>query len=233
MKNTIHIPAKTRPGRATASIYCYPYNKVTGKTMTRYIGSFRIDMDPEAVPLGIELGPGERHAGITITRHAPFKLQPEHFVLIKGWLEAYGTYRQARAAQLAQNERERTALKAELREEIRREMNQEQLDARQAMRAKTIGLALIEAETAVLRACEELLAEAQLAAASGSKLSHRRSLNTTVRSDMSTLDILQARANRIRVHAIGQLEQACQAAALMVKPARRAKTPGQNKSQGK
>lgn len=233
MKNTIHIPAKTRPGRATASIYCYPYNKATGKTMTRYIGSVRIDMDPEMVPLDTELKPGERRAGITITRNAPFKLELEHLVHIKTWLGAHGTYRQNRAAELAQSERERIALKAELREEVRRELQQEQLDARHALRAQTVGLSLIEAEAAIVQACKELLTEAQLATESGSKLSHRRSLNTTVRPDMSTLDILQARANRIRVHAIGQLEQACQAASLMVKPARRTKTPSQNKSPGK
>jgi hypothetical protein len=54
-----------RGSRATASIYCYPYNKTTGKTMTRYVGSFRVDLDPDAVPRGVELQPGERQAGIT------------------------------------------------------------------------------------------------------------------------------------------------------------------------
>jgi hypothetical protein len=224
MKNTIHIPAKTRSGRATASIYCYPYNKETGKTMTQYIGSFRIDMDPDAVPSDLELEPGERRAGITITSNAPFKLQPEHLAIIKSWLEVNGTYRQTRAALVAHKEQVRATLKAELQEEIRREMEQEKLAARQALRATTVGLALVEAEAAVIRACEELLAEAELAVANGSKLSQRRSLNTTVREGMSSLDILQARANRIRVDAVAQLEQACQKAGLMVTPKRRAKS---------
>jgi hypothetical protein len=108
-----------------------------------------------------------------------------------------------------------------VREEVRRELEQEQLAARQAKRAGTVGAALIEAEAAVLRACEELLAEAKAAAAAGSQLAHRRSLNTTVRASMSTLDVLQARANRVRVDAIAKLEQACQDAGLMVRPERR------------
>jgi len=221
MKTTIHIPTRTRPGRATASIYCYPYNKTTGKTMTRYVGSFRVDLNPDAVPREAELQPGERRDGITVSAEAPFMLGPAHLEAIRAWLEVHGTYRRMLAEQVSRAEEERTALKAAVREEVRRELEEELLAARQAKRAGTVGAALIEAEAAVLRACEELLAEAKAAAAAGSQLSHRRSLNTTVRAGMSTLDVLQARANRVRVDAIAKLEQACQTAGLMVKPERK------------
>lgn len=221
MKTTIHIPTRTRPGRATASIYCYPYIKTTGKTMTRYVGSFRVDLDPDAVPREAELQPGERRDGITVSPGAPFTLGPAHLEAIRAWLEVHGTYRRMLAEQLSRAEEERAALKAAVREEVRRELEQELLAARQAKRAGTVGTALMEAEAAVLRACEELLAEAKAAAAAGSQLSHRRSLNTTVRPGMSALDVLQARANRVRVDAIAKLEQACQDAGLMVRPERR------------
>jgi len=167
MKNNIHIPTKTRPGRATASIYCYPYNPTTGKTMTRYVGSFRVDLDPDAVPRGVELQPGERRAGITISPQAPFSLGPESLEAIRAWLETHGTYRRLVAEQVHRVERERAALRAALRDEVRRELEQEQLAARQVHRSKTVGAALMEAEAAVLRACEELLAEAKAASAAG------------------------------------------------------------------
>lgn len=221
MKTTIHIPTRTRPGRATASIYCYPYIKTTGKTMTRYVGSFRVDLDPDAVPREAELQPGERRDGITVSAEAPFTLGPAHLEAIRAWLEVHGTYRRMLAEQVSRAEEERAALKAAVREEVRRELEEELLAARQAKRAGTVGTAPMEAEAAVLRACEELLAEAKAAATAGSQLAHRRSLNTTVRPGMSALDVLQARANRVRVDAIAKLEQACQDAGLMVRPERR------------
>lgn len=221
MKATIHIPTQPRPGRATASIYCYPYNPATGKTMTRYVGSFRVDLNPDAVPRGVDLQPGTRRDGISISPQAPFTLKLEHLEGIRAWLEAHGTYRRTVAEQIARTEQERAALKSALREEVRRELEQEQLAARQAQWSQTVGSALMEAETAVLRACDELLTEAKAATARGSQLTHRRSLNTTLRPDMSDLDILQARANRVRVDAIARLEQVCQAAGLMVRPERK------------
>jgi hypothetical protein len=189
--------------------------------MTRYVGSFRVDLDPDAVPRGVELQPGEREAGITVSAEAPFALGPAHLEAIRAWLEVHGNFRRTLAEQVSRAQQERAALKAAVREEVRRELEQEQLAARQAKRAGTVGAALIEAEAAVLRACEELLDEAKAAAAAGSQLAHRRSLNTTVRAGMSTLDVLQARANRVRGGAIAKLEQACQDAGLMVRPERR------------
>lgn len=221
MTNHLHIPTRPRPGRATVTLYCYPYNKATGKTMTRYVGSLRLDMDPDALPLETVLQPGERCCGLTVSARAPFALQRHHMETIRQWLNRHGTYRQHRHAQQARERQEREALKAVCREEVRQELAQAQADAQRQARAQTVGYALVEAEAALLQACDELLAEAQTAAAGGHALSHRRSLNTAIRPGMSPLDVLQARANRIRVDALARLEQVCQAAGLMVKPARR------------
>lgn len=137
--------------------------------MTRYVGSFRVDLDRDAVRRGVELQPGERMDGITVSAEAPFTLGPAHLEVIRVWLEVHGTFRRTLAEQVSRAKEERAALKAALREEVRRELEHEQLAARQAKRAGTIGAALTEAEAAVLRACEELLAEANAAWATPSE----------------------------------------------------------------
>jgi len=72
-------------------------------------------------------------------------------------------------------------------------------------------------------ACNELRSEVEAATSRGHQLAQRRSLNTAVREGMSDLDLLQVRANRIRVLALSQFERACQDAGLMLKPQRKSK----------
>lgn len=223
MKSTIHIPAAMRLGRSTASIYCYPYNKATGKTVTTYIGSFRVDINPKLVPFDLELEPGQRKAGITLSANAPFALGPEHAQVIREWLQKNGTFLRLQDIHEAKRAVERNTLKQELREEILRELAIEQQRDRDAQKHVTVGLALVEAEAALLMACNELRSEVEAATSRGQQLTQRRSLNTAVREGMSDLDLLQARANRIRVLALSQFERACQDAGLMLKPQRKRK----------
>lgn len=221
MKQTIHIPARTRAGRTTVAIYCYPYDKATGKTRTRYVGSLRVDTDPDTVSADSEVPPGARLVGITVSPNAPFSLGPEQLSAIKSWLVKHGTFLQNRDAAEALREQEHARLKEQLQREVREELAHEQLAARQALRERTVGLALVEAEAAILRACDDLMVEAQAAFEAGNRLTHRRSLNTDVRGDMPVLDVLQARANRVRVTAVNRLEHVCQTVGLMVRPERR------------
>lgn len=220
MPNHLYIPQQVRPGRTTVSMYCHRYNPETGKTVTIYVGSFRVDLDPAEVPQ-TPLAAGQRCAGISISPQAPFSLETEHLLDIQRWLIVHGSYLRDHAIKRSEKAKETAVLKAQLREEIRRELEHESAAAREVFETHTVGWALLEAEEALRRAIHHLPNEVAAAKAKGVRLRRIRSLNTQITDDMSALDVLQALVNRIRLTAISDFEQACKATGLMIGSKRR------------
>lgn len=230
MKRKFVICAPRAP-RTTASLVTHRYDERSKRTATVYLGSFSVDLDPNDIPDDTTIAAGEARHGIRLRPTAPFALASDDVALIRDWLRAHGTHtRQVALMQLAAAQRaqrrqaERAKLVAEVEAEVRARVLAEQSAAIDDLRARTVGYDLLQAEEALERAAEALRREAADAAAAGHRLSSIRYQGTDPTRATSPLDVLQARANRIRRLAIVAFEQACKDAGLMTRKSRSKKS---------
>jgi len=147
------------------------YDKASGRTKTKYLGSFNMTTDPTELPQGLRLRPGVAMEDIRIWE-------------VKDWLERHGTFGALPVLP--------PGVEAKLRERIRAELEQEAEIARPAD--------LERAAEAISAAAVQLIGAAGYCYATGVKLSKGMLtfVGTDIGSCRTELDRLKVRANVVR-----------------------------------
>lgn len=216
-----------RQGERSAPIVGYEYDKVRQRTRTVYLGSVRIDANPNSPARAVRLRPNPELDGQLV------ELTPERLIQVSEWLEAHGTYRhnqrmeelhQERVRKYQeQKEQERVAgIEAELR--LRLE-SQWRAEFEASMPQQTVD-PLVTAVEAVSRAGEFLKTEAARLRSEGVRLTRVRSTHLDTQKCKTALDQLQARANQVRLSAFGSFATDCKEAGLMAAQMRGSKRRG-------
>lgn len=188
----------------------------TRRTRTVYLGSVDVRLDPERVRQG--LADEDIHIKpAAMARSMPFVADAGVHAEIADWLEVHGSFAQIELAALREKERlfeaERAArrqVEAEVRGRIEADVRAELAAEMERQRLPPVDAAA----AAVKAASEALIAEARQLREAGCRLTSIRAQGLT--TDGGTrLDVLQAAANRLRLHEFAAFESACKEAGLM------------------
>lgn len=222
MKN-FHIKYP-RQGERSAAIVGYEYDTKRQRTRTVYLGSVRIDGDPDMPERAVRLRPGR-----TLDGH-PVGLTTEHLEHVQSWLVRNGTYRHTKY--LEEEAQRRRRLEEEIEEQVRVARIEADLRARleaqwraefQASIPKQTVDPLVAAVESVSRAGEFLKTEASRLRSEGMRLTRVRSTLLDTEKCKTALDQLQARANRLRISALESFAKDCKEAGLMAAQVRGSK----------
>lgn len=204
-----------RGGAQRATLVTHHYDNETRRTKTVYLGSVDIRLDPEQVRQGLAEGihikPGARAWSVPFVDDADVRTR------IADWLTRHGTFAQTELAALTAKERQleadrvaRRQLEAEVRILIEADVRAELIAEMERQRLHPVDAAA----AAVKAASEALIDEAHRLREAGCRLTSVRAQGLT--SDGGTqLDVLQAAANRLRLHEFAAFESACKKAGLM------------------
>lgn len=210
---TFHIK-HLRDGEQSAAIVGYSYDEASRRTRTIYLGSVRVDANPDHPHRAVRLRPNKSLNGQLV------QLTPERLDLVRSWLEEHGTYRtKQRAADEAamyyriQLEEQERCRMERIETELRARLESQWRAAFDAVTPHQDPLKL--ALDVVEKACEFVKAEAVRLREEGGKLSRVRSTQTDVDQCKTELDRLQARANKLRLIALDAFEKECKEAGLM------------------
>ena len=186
----IKAPAK---GKNTASIVAQVYDKAERRTKTVYVASFSVASSPDSAPACVKLASAAAAAGFTLELAT---------ALVQPWLKLNSTFGHPKQ------------FDPELVEQVRRELAAE--GSNRVLIEGQDDLALIE--TVLRGATVSLVAEAAALHQRGLKLTRtQRCVETVAHEGANALDVLQARANNIRLKLVPAFVKACQDAKLMVK----------------
>ena len=216
-----------RDGERSAAIVGYEYDTKRQRTRTVYLGSVRIDGDPDMPERAVRLRPGR-----TLDGH-PVQLTTEHLEHVQRWLVRNGTYRHTKY--LEEEAQRRRRLEEEIEEQVRVARIEADLRARleaqwrnefeASLTEQTVD-PLVRAVEAVSRAGEFLKTEAAHLRSEGVKLTRVRSTHLDTQKCKTALDQLQARANQVRLSAFGSFATDCKEAGLMAAQMRGSKRRG-------
>lgn len=223
---TFHIK-HPREGERSAAIVGYEYDTARQRTRTVYLGSVRIDANPNSPARAVRLRPDRELDG------QPVELTPERLIQVSEWLEAHGTYRETQRKEELNRERVRkyheqkeqewiASIEAELRLRLEAQWRAE-FEA--SMPTRTVD-PLVAAVEAVSCAGEFLKAEAARLRSEGVRLTRVRSTHLDIQNCRTALDQLQARANQVRLSAFEYFAKDCKEAGLMAAQMRGAKRRG-------
>ena len=212
---TFHIK-RPRPGDRSAAVVGYEYNRERGRTRTVYLGSVRVDANPDAPEAALRARPNTMLGGL------PYRVTPEHLEVVREWLMAHGSYL-AKKLQEEETERlnrarieEQERFRIErLTESLRKRFEQEWRAEFDSATASQTTDPLEAAIKAVLAACRFVRDESARLREGGARLSRIRSTQLDVDQCRTELDKLQARTNQLRLRALVAFETDCKEAGLM------------------
>jgi len=221
MKNNFVINSP-RPGRSTVTMVTHVYDHDTRRTRTVYLGSFSVGLDPDVLPPDGCIPPGSRCHGISLSTAATTDFGPEDLAVIREWLEVHGSHCREQAARRVrvQAEQDRRAgetealrrqVEAELRVRVEQELRESMEQERRASEPEPVDAAMM----ALDRAAEYIVQLAAQLRADGHEVSNIRRAIVKVGASASPLDLLQARANRVRLEGFARFEAGCKSARVM------------------
>lgn len=213
-----------RPGRSTVTMVTHVYDPETRRTRTVYLGSFGIGLDPDVLPTDGCIPPGGRCHGVSLSAAASTGFGPDDMAAIRDWLVAHGSHHRELAARRlwAQAEEDRRAremeslrrqVEAELRPQVEREVRELMVQEQRASELEPLEAAMAALDTAA----EYVVSLAARLRAGGHEVSNARRASLKAAPGGNPLDILQARANRVRLKGFARFETGCKDARLMAR----------------
>lgn len=212
---TFHIK-QPRQDERSAAIVGYEYDTASQRTRTVYLGSIRIDANPDWPERAVRLRPDRTLDGQTV------ELTHERLAQVSQWLEAHGTYRHNQRMEALARERVRkyqeqkeqervAAIETELRSRLEAQWRAEFEASRLQQNADPLSAAV----AAITLAGDFVKAEAERLRKQGVRLSRVRSTELDVEKCKTALDQLQARANHVRLRGLESFSADCKAAGVM------------------